>query len=75
VLFYLLGNDYSVFGNGPDSGFFILPHEAAIAFGIGTENSSEFTFKTFICHNGTSLFKVSNYATQYVDQSKIGSVW
>jgi len=40
-----------------------------IAFDIGAEDSGEFTPKTFFCHNGTPLFKVSNKGTKDMDYS------
>jgi hypothetical protein len=42
---------------GSDSGFFVFTHEAAVIDSISTEDSGESTFKTFICHNGTSFFR------------------
>jgi hypothetical protein len=52
---------------GTDGCILILSHQAAISLNISTENCSEFTSKTFICHNGTSLFKVSNSENRYAN--------
>jgi hypothetical protein len=43
---------------------------SGIAYDIGAEDCGEFTPKTFFCHNGPPLFKVSNRGTQDVNYSK-----
>jgi hypothetical protein len=45
-------------------------HVATVVFKIGADDSGEFTFKTFFCHNGNPLLKVSNRRSQCVDNSK-----
>jgi hypothetical protein len=52
-------------------GFFIFTHLATtIAFGICTQDGDGFSLKTLFYQTGTSLFKVSNRETQYVDYLK-----
>jgi hypothetical protein len=53
-----------------DCRFLIIFHQATVFNNICTEDGGEFALKTFICHNSTPNFKVSNQATQYMDYPK-----
>jgi hypothetical protein len=57
------GNQNAVGSDVTDSGLFVVSHKPAVTDNIGTEDSCEFAFKTFFCHDGTPHFlKVSNYS-------------
>jgi hypothetical protein len=47
-----------------------LDHKTVVALNIGAENSTGFTFKTFICRGSASLVKVSNKKSRYVGDSE-----
>ncbi|UCF03471.1 MAG: hypothetical protein JSV14_07495 [Deltaproteobacteria bacterium] len=44
------GHHLSMGGYGADGGLFILAHEAAVTFGIGTEDCGEFTLEVLRGH-------------------------
>jgi hypothetical protein len=51
------GKHFTVGGYRSDSGFFVIAHEATVAFDISAEDCCEFTFKTLFCHNDTPIFQ------------------
>jgi hypothetical protein len=52
-------HDFFVSIQGSGCGFFIFPHEAAVAFDICTEDGSEFAFN-FLCGHGVPPLKSYN---------------
>jgi hypothetical protein len=63
------GNYITVRRESLNSCIFVLTHQPTVADNIGAEDGGELTLKTFICHGGTPINKVSNRGTHYVDDS------
>ena len=77
VLLHKISYCGAVSGKCADSRLFIIIHEAAVTFDIGTKNGGEFAFKTFVGHRITpfvmAINRLKNWDKNYSEECEMKS--